>query len=207
MLVTVIRCTEGLIINALDLTAFELARCFGDCNSFPLTFQQILTLKLVDGCNHCQHQLSRGSAGVKILLIRYKMHILSLQLLHNGKEVFGTAGKAAKVVDINGIAFPHIVQHGFQLWAVHVLAADLFREPLVDTVFLEGFNLPCLVLFSGGNSYISNVCHTASLSFHPVIISTFIVSQCKSEVNNFIYVLQNKSKIKSVFTIIMDLRM
>lgn len=92
-------------------------------------------------------------------------------------------------MDIDGIAFPHIVQHGFQLGAIHVLAADLFRKPLVDAVLLEGFNLPRLVLFSGGNSYISNVCHTASLSFHPVIISTPIVSRCKNEVNNFIYVL------------------
>lgn len=105
-------------------------------------------------------------------------------------------------MDIDCIAFTNIVKHGFQLRAVHVLAADLFREPLVDAVLLESFNLPRLVLFGGGNSYISNVCHTASLSFHLVIISTFIVSQCKSEVNNFIYILQNKSKIKPIFTII-----
>ena len=79
----------------------------------------------------------------------HRMHILGLQLLHDGKEVFRTAGKAAEVVDIDGIAFPHIVEHGFQLGAIHVLAADLFREPLVDAVLLEGFNLPRLVLFSG----------------------------------------------------------
>ena len=104
-------------------------------------------------------------------------------------------------MNINRVAFSHIVQHSFKLWAVHVFTADLFSVPLVDVVLLEGFNLPRLVLFSGGNSYISNVCHTASLSFHPVIISTLIVSQCKSEVNDFIYILQNKSKIKSIFTI------
>lgn len=103
-------------------------------------------------------------------------------------------------MDINGITLAHIVEHGFQLRAVHVLAADLFREPLVDVVFLESFNLPRLVLFSGGNSYISNVCHTVSLSFHPVSISTLIVPQCKNEVNNFIYILKNKYKIKSIFT-------
>ena len=110
-------------------------------------------------------------------------------------------------MDIDSIAFTHIVEHGFQLWAVHVFTADLFSVPLVDAVFLECFNLPRLVLFSGGNSYISNVCHIASLSFRPVIISTSIVPLCKNEVDNFIYISQNKSKTKSIFTKIAALGM
>ena len=47
-------------------------------------------------------------------------------------------------MNINRVAFSHIVQHSFKLWAVHVFTADLFSVPLVDVVLLEGFNLPRL---------------------------------------------------------------
>ena len=59
-------------------------------------------------------------------------------------------------MDIDGIALPHIVEHGLELWTVHTLAADFFGEPLFDAVLLERFDLAGLILFFGADADVCN---------------------------------------------------
>ena len=60
-------------------------------------------------------------------------------------------------MDVDGITLTHKVEHGLQLWTMRILAADFFGKPLVDIVRAQGFHLPCLILFGGGDSYIGNI--------------------------------------------------
>ena len=85
------------------------------------------------------------------------MHTFILQLFHQGQQVFCAAGKAAEIMDEHGIAFPHKVQHGLQLGALGILAADFFSEPFINAVGLEGFYLAGFILFHGGNADIGNI--------------------------------------------------
>ena len=128
-----------------------------------MSVQQVLPFKLVDGRNHRQHQLAGGCAGVQILFVADEMHFLGLQPLHDFEQVFGAACEAAKVVDVDGIALPYIVEHCLELGPVHALAADFFGEPLLDAVFLECFDLTSLVLFFGADADICDLHRCTSL--------------------------------------------
>jgi hypothetical protein len=59
-------------------------------------------------------------------------------------------------VDIDGIALPHIVEHGLELGPVHTLAADFFGEPFLDAVLLECFDLARFILLFGADADICN---------------------------------------------------
>jgi len=59
-------------------------------------------------------------------------------------------------VDIDGIALPHIVEHGLELGPVHTLAADFFGKPFLDAVLFERFDLAGFVLFFGADADICN---------------------------------------------------
>lgn len=61
-------------------------------------------------------------------------------------------------MDIDGIALPHIVEHGLELGPVHTLAADFFGEPFLDAVLFERF-----VLFFGADADVCNFHGSTSL--------------------------------------------
>jgi len=85
-------------------------------------------------------------------------------MLHNLKQVLGAAGKTAEIVDIDGIALPHIVEHCLELWPVHALATDFFREPLFDAVLFERFDLARFILLFGADADICNFHGSTSLT-------------------------------------------
>lgn len=60
-------------------------------------------------------------------------------------------------MDIDGIAFSHIVEHGLELGPVHTLAADFFGEPLLDAMLLERFDLAGFVLLFGADADICDL--------------------------------------------------
>lgn len=66
-------------------------------------------------------------------------------------------------MDIDGIALPHIVEHGLELGPVHTLAADFFGEPFLDAVLFECFDLAGFVLFFGADADICNFHGSTSL--------------------------------------------
>lgn len=66
-------------------------------------------------------------------------------------------------MDINGIALPHIVEHGLELGPVHTLAADFFGDPLPDAVLFERFDLAGFVLFFGADADVCNFHGSTSL--------------------------------------------
>ena len=66
-------------------------------------------------------------------------------------------------MEIDGIALPHIVEHGLELGPVHTLAADFFGEPLLDAVLLERFDLTSLVLLFGADADVCNFHGSTSL--------------------------------------------
>ena len=66
-------------------------------------------------------------------------------------------------MDIDGIALPHIVEHGLELGPVHTLAADFFGEPFLDAVLLECFDLARFVLFFGADADVCNFHGSTSL--------------------------------------------
>lgn len=74
-------------------------------------------------------------------------------------------------MDIDGIALPHIVEHGLELGPVHTLAADFFGEPFLDAVLFERF-----VLFFGAGADVCNFHGSTSLicrKIGPEISETF----------------------------------
>lgn len=66
-------------------------------------------------------------------------------------------------MDIDGIALPHIVEHGLELGPVHTLAADFFGEPFLDAVLFERFDLAGFVLFFGADADVCNFHGSTSL--------------------------------------------
>lgn len=66
-------------------------------------------------------------------------------------------------MDIDGIALPHIVEHGLELGPVHTLAADFFGEPFLDVVLFERFDLAGFVLFFGADADICDLHRCTSL--------------------------------------------
>ena len=91
-------------------------------------------------------------------------------------------------MDIDGIALPHIVEHGLELGPVHTLAADFFGEPFLDVVLFERFDLAGFVLFFGADADVCNFHGSTSLicrKIGPEISETF---ENKAENNpNFQY--------------------
>lgn len=67
-------------------------------------------------------------------------------------------------MDIDGIALPHIVEHGLELGPVHTLAADFFGEPFLDAVLFERFDLAGFVLFFGADADVCNFHGSTSLT-------------------------------------------
>ena len=79
-------------------------------------------------------------------------------------------------MDIDGIALPHIVEHGLELGPVHTLAADFFGEPFLDAVLFERFDLASLVLFFSADADVCNFHGSTSLicrKIGPEISETF----------------------------------
>lgn len=79
-------------------------------------------------------------------------------------------------MDIDGIALPHIVEHGLELGPVHTLAADFFGEPFLDAVLFERFDLAGVVLFFGADADVCNFHGSTSLicrKIGPEISETF----------------------------------
>lgn len=90
-------------------------------------------------------------------------------------------------MDIDGIALPHIVEHGLELGPVHTLAADFaadfFGEPFLDAVLFERFDLAGFVLFFGADADVCNFHGSTSLicrKIGPEISETF---ENKAETN------------------------
>ena len=79
-------------------------------------------------------------------------------------------------MNIDGIALPHIVEHGLELGPVHTLAADFFGEPFLDAVLFERFDLAGFVLFFGADADVCNFHGSTSLicrKIGPEISETF----------------------------------
>ena len=79
-------------------------------------------------------------------------------------------------MDIDGIALPHIVEHGLELGPVHTLAADFFGEPFLDAVLFERFDLAGFVLFFGADADVCDLHSITSLicrKIGPEISETF----------------------------------
>lgn len=79
-------------------------------------------------------------------------------------------------MDIDGIALPHIVEHGLELGPVHTLAADFFGELFLDAVLFERFDLAGFVLFFGVDADVCNFHGSTSLicrKIGPEISETF----------------------------------
>lgn len=79
-------------------------------------------------------------------------------------------------MDIDGIALPHIVEHGLELGPVHTLAADFFGEQFLDAVLFERFDLAGFVLFFGADADVCNFHGSTSLicrKIGPEISETF----------------------------------
>ena len=79
-------------------------------------------------------------------------------------------------MDIDGIALPHIVEHGLKLRPVHAFTADFFGEPFLDAVLFERFDLAGFVLFFGADADVCNFHGSTSLicrKIGPEISETF----------------------------------
>lgn len=73
-LISFIDCVEKFIIYFLSCSSLYF-QFFCNRNALTLSFKQILLFKLVDGCNHSQHEFSGRRTSVQILLIGCKLHI------------------------------------------------------------------------------------------------------------------------------------
>ena len=60
------------------LSALIDAVPLGDSDTLPLAVQQILTLELVDGGNHGEHEFPGRRPGVQVLFIADQMHVFGL---------------------------------------------------------------------------------------------------------------------------------
>ena len=79
-------------------------------------------------------------------------------------------------MDIDGIALPHIVEHGLELGPVHTLAADFFGEPFLDAVLVERLDLAGVGVFFGADADVCNFHGSTSLicrKIGPEISETF----------------------------------
>ena len=142
--------------NSNLLAAFVDAVPFGNGYSLPLSVKQVLPLKFVNSGYHGEHQLPCRRSCVQLLFVADKMDPLLLQLFYQFQQVFRASGKTAKVMDVYSVPFSHKIQHGFELWTICVLAADLLCEPFLNVMLLQGFDLPCFVLFFRADTHISH---------------------------------------------------
>ena len=104
-------------------TVLALGLCQGD--SLPLALKNVFPLQLCHCAEDGQHKLTRRGSGIDGLLLGDKLYSLGGQLLHQLQQVLGVAGEAADGLHDDHIAFADEIQHGVQLRAVGVLAADL----------------------------------------------------------------------------------
>ena len=126
-----------------------------------MPLKDVLPLKLIDRSDHRQHQLSGRGGGIDVLLVADQMNFLALEQFHDLEKICCTSGKAAEIVNVDGIPLPGKFQHGLQLGAIGVLAGNLLGEPTLDVVLGQGVNLTLFILFGGGYPDIGNP-HTQS---------------------------------------------
>lgn len=152
---------KTLGIQSDGSAAFISAVCFGNGDAFFLPLKDVLPLKLIDRPDHRQHELSGWSGGIDVFLVADQMNLLALEQLHDLKQVSSASGKAAEIVNLDGIPLPGKFQHGLQLGAIGVLAGNLLGEPTLDVMLRQSVNLTLFILFGGGYPDIGNP-HTQS---------------------------------------------
>ena len=110
------------------------------------------------------------SCGIDVLLQTDKLYTLLCQTGNDGQQIPGISGNSGNALHNHCVTGTDESHHSFEIFTVHIFAAGLIDEDLLDFLFLHHFQLSCLILLGGGATYIAYSHGTTPLSQSAFII-------------------------------------